>query len=409
MPANGSPDARYFPAPESCRPAPPSSQSFNAHPRPSISPQTSQLTHSQNQALPAISHTRMSSRRLLITVFLPVLFAVLIPLLLPRSRGGREVVVYCAHDSIFADEVLTAFEQQSGIRVVVRYDEEASKSLGLTSLLLAEQSSPRCDVFWNNQTLGTIRLAKAGVLQPCASELFARIPARYRDPDNHWCGFAGRFRVWIVNTDHMPNAAAADIDTAFAAHNLQNCSIAIPLFGTTLTHYTELAAEIGLSDLKTWHRSLRDRGIREARGNGAVRDLVAEGACHFGLTDTDDTFAALDAGKPVQMLPFRLPSGRTICIPNTVAVVRGSPHPDEAEELIRYLLSEEVELKLAHSAARQIPLGPVDTGKLPADVQPLAEWVRQSTDPVAAAVFDQQVLAWLTELYGGGGGSGAPK
>lgn len=343
----------------------------------------------------------MHNRRLLIAVLLPLLAAVLIPGLFSRSGGGREVVVYCAHDSIFADEILKAFEQRTGIRVVVRYDEEASKSLGLTSLLLAEQASPRCDVFWNNQTLGTIRLAKAGVLQASPPELFARIPAKYRDPDNRWCGFAGRFRVWFVNTNHLPHAAAADIETAFAAENLQHCSIAVPLFGTTLTHYTELAAEIGLADLKTWHQSLRDRGIREARGNGAVRDLVAEGACHFGLTDTDDAFAALDAGKPVQMLPCKLPSGRNICIPNSVAVIRGCPHPNEATELIRYLLSEDVELKLANSAARQIPLGPVDTRKLPPEVQPLVEWVRDSSDPAAAAEFDQPVLDWLTALYSG--------
>ena len=343
----------------------------------------------------------MPPRRLLIAVLLPLLVAAIFPLLFSRPRGGRQVVVYCAHDSVFADEVLKAFEQRSGIRVVVRYDEEASKSLGLTSLLLAEQDSPRCDVFWNNQTLGTIRLAKAGLLQSCPPKWFSRIPAKYRDPDNRWCGFAGRFRVWIVNTDHLPNAKLSDIEAAFAADKLQNCSLAVPMFGTTLTHYTELAAEIGMAELKAWHQSLRERGIREARGNGAVRDLVAEGACHYGLTDTDDVFAALDAGKPVQMLPCRLPSGRTICIPNSVAVIRGCPHPDEAAELVLYLLSEDVELRLANSSARQIPLGPIDTEKLPAELQPLVEWAGTSTDPAAAAEFDQPVLEWLTELYSG--------
>ncbi|MEY3459132.1 MAG: Iron deficiency-induced protein precursor [Planctomycetota bacterium] len=345
--------------------------------------------------------TSPSSKRFLVAVLLPLIAAVLLPLLLKRPASDREVVVYCAHDSIFADDILKAFEQQTGIRVTVRYDEEASKSLGLTQLLLAEKAAPRCDVFWNNQTLGTMRLAKAGVLAACPIEWFARISQKYRDADHRWCGFAGRFRVWIVNTERMPKASIESVEKAFAGEQLQRCSIAVPLFGTTLTHYSELAAELGLAELQNWHQSLRDRGIREARGNGAVRDLVAEGACDFGLTDTDDVFAALDAGKPVQMFPCRLPSGHTICIPNTVALIQGCPHPEPAGELIRYLLSEEVELQLAKSAARQIPLGAVDPEQLPVELRPLIAWSESGGDPAKAAEFDQPVLDWLTRFYSG--------
>ena len=175
-----------------------------------------------------------SKRRLLVAVVLPLAVAALLPVLLRPSTTSPQVVVYCAHDSIFADAVLQAFEQRSGIRVTVRYDEEASKSLGLTQLLLAEKATPRCDVFWNNQTLGTIRLQRAGVLQACPPDWFRRIPEHYRDPAGCWCGFAGRFRVWLVNTSRM-QASVRTVDQAFAADDLSRCSIAVPLFGTTLT------------------------------------------------------------------------------------------------------------------------------------------------------------------------------
>lgn len=342
-----------------------------------------------------------ANRRRLLLVLLLLAVATLLPLVLRRSSTSSQVVVYCAHDSIFADAVLRKFQERTGIRVTVRYDEEASKSLGLTQLLLAEKDAPRCDVFWNNQTLGTIRLQRAGLLRPCPPEWFERIPVRYRDPAGCWCGFAGRFRVWIVNTDRM-QAVPESVEQAFAGADLSRCSIAVPLFGTTLTHYTELASELGLEGLQQWHESLRDRGIREARGNGAVRDLVAAGACDFGLTDTDDVFAAIDAGKPVQMLPCRLPSGRTICIPNSAAIILNCPHPEPAEKLLKFLLSEEVELMLAESAARQIPLGAVPTERLPARLQPLRAWVSESGSPGTAAEFDELVLGWLTQLYTAG-------
>ena len=343
-----------------------------------------------------------AKRRLFPAVLLPLAIAAVFPLIFRRPAAEREVVVYCAHDSIFADAVLKTFQERTGIRVTVRYDEEASKSLGLTQLLLVEKAAPRCDVFWNNQTLGTIRLQQAGLLKRCPPEWFSRIPERYRDPDGCWCGFAGRFRVWIVNTSRM-QADSRAVDQAFAAADLSRCSLAVPLFGTTLTHYTELAAELGLDELKSWHESLRERGIREARGNGAVRDLVAAGACDFGLTDTDDAFAAIDAGKPVSMLPCRLPSGKTICIPNSVGIIRDCPHPEAAEQLVQFLVSEEVELLLANSASRQIPLGEVSAERLPADVRPLVAWVSESGGQSTAASWDGPVLSWLSRLYTAGG------
>jgi iron(III) transport system substrate-binding protein len=191
------------------------------------------------------------------------------------------------------------------------------------------------------------------------------------------------------------------VESAMKADSLSQAAIAVPLFGTTLSHYAVLCDEWGFEELKSWHRSLRDRGIREARGNGAVKDLVAEGACLFGFTDSDDVFIAMDQGKPVKMLPVRLKSGKTICLPNSVAKIRGCLNPELADKFIRYLISEEVEIMLANSASRQIPLGPVNETLLPADLQPLLKWAADGVSLDGAAQHDQEVLRWLSQEYSG--------
>lgn len=327
--------------------------------------------------------------------------AVAVPWLWQQWRAqSPTVVVYCAHDSVFADSILKAFEEKTGIRVQVRYDEEASKSLGLTNLLIAEKDQPRCDVFWNNQTLGTIRLKREGLLAACNPTLLERIPARFKDPEHQWAGFAARLRVFIINTDQMPATDDA-IQVALAADSLRSVAIAVPLFGTTLSHYSVLCDQMGLDQVKAWHLSMHDRGIREARGNGAVKDLVAEGVCALGFTDTDDVFAAIDAGKPVEMRPVRLSSGQTICLPNSVAMIRNCPHPEHATKLIEYLISANVELALARSASRQIPLGPVDSTLLPAEVRQLMEWAADGISLEGAALHDRAVVDWLSKEYTG--------
>jgi len=49
----------------------------------------------------------------------------------------------------------------------------------------------------------------------------------------------------------------------------------------------------------------------------------------------------------------------TLFIPNTVAMVKGCPHPDAARRLIDFLLSPASEAMLARGPSAQIPLNPV--------------------------------------------------
>lgn len=342
-------------------------------------------------------------------VFVAVAAVVLLYALFEARRGVESgsgdpasptVTVYCAHDAAFAEPILKAFERETGIAVQIRFDEEANKSLGLTNLLLSERRNPRCDVFWNNQTLGTMRLQQAGVLQPYHSLAADRIPKRFKDADGHWTGFAGRLRVYLVNTEAM-EATESAIQQLLSSDDLSRVAIAKPQFGTTLSHYSLLAAQQGLDWLKQWHADLHRRGIREVRGNSMTRDLVAEGVCDVGFTDTDDAFGAIDAGRPVQMLPVRMPSGATICLPNSVALIEGCAHPDAGRQLIDYLLSEAVEVKLANSPARQIPLGAVDESSLPEELSALQEWSSQAVDFAGAVEVNQQVLDWLTAEHTG--------
>lgn len=346
----------------------------------------------------------------------------------PRSESGSDsLVVYCAHDAVYANEIIREFERQTGIHVDVRYDTEATKSLGLINLIVQERQHPRCDVFWNNEMLGTLDLQERNLLEPYQGTAWERLPEKYRDPKGHWVGFGARLRVIIVNTGlmsmdqkSMQNVVALDSSRA---------AIAKPLFGTTLTHYTVLWDAWGPERLKAWHHELRLRGIREVNGNGPVKDVVACGTCDVGLTDTDDVYVALDDHLPVDMIPVRVlanaddspPSAahaanqsaddqaaleftdaegtKTICIPNTAAIIRGSRRTEAARKFIDFLASAESELALARSKSRQVPLGPVDAGQLPPDVSRMKAWADDGYDLRPLLPARRACLEWLKSEY----------
>jgi iron(III) transport system substrate-binding protein len=316
-----------------------------------------------------------------------------------------DLVVYCSHDAVYAQQILDDFTRQTGIRVRPRFDTEATKSLGLINLISQERHQPQCDVFWNNELLGMIELREQGLLEAYQGSGWNRIPERFRDAEGYWVGFAARLRVYIFNTQQ----ASADDETVRNLFALEPSRMAMakPLFGTTLTQYTVMWQLWGPERLKAWHTDLRLRGLREVNGNAAVKDVVAMGTCDAGMTDTDDYYVAVDDKLPVEMRPIRLTTleteqsstDGTICIPNTVGIIRGTKRREAAQRLVDFLTSAETELDLAKSKSRQIPLGPIDESKLPDDVRKLSEWSRDGFDLRPLLPARRECLKWLQTEY----------
>ena len=316
-------------------------------------------------------------------------------------RSAGSLVVYCTHDLVYAEPVLEEFTRRTGIKVTVVGDTEATKSLGLVERLLREGDQTPCDLFWNNEVLGTIRLQQKELLATYTGSATQRIPSQFRDPAQQWFGFGGRMRVWIVNPTAFGSrdtpVTGEEIDARMAGHDLSRVAIARPLYGTTFTQYAMLWKLHGPGLTQLEHLEMVEHGCQFVAGNAMVRDVVAGGSCDFGMTDTDDVFAARDSGFKVEMLPIRI-DGKTLCIPNTVCILKSSDRPAEATQLLEYLLSEGVELELARTA-RQIPLGSIADDKLPAEVRPLARWAQESWNVAEAADIAPACLEWLKSEY----------
>lgn len=306
---------------------------------------------------PLWSVMRSQTAKLIVPLIFVCLFGLLPSGCSDRAEPVEEVVVFTALDRVYSEPILKRFEQETGIRVRVKYDAEASKTTGLINQIIARKDDPECDVLWNNELVQTQHLAGLGLLEPYESPSAVRFDPAFKHPDHLWTGFAARARVFIYNTELIqPDAVPSSLHDMADPVWRDQAAIALPFFGTTFTHMSVLRQAWGDERLADWLTEIKANGVAIAAGNGSVRDLVAAGERAFGLTDTDDAHGAMLDGKPVAVVVPDAGDG-AVLIPNTVALIAGCKHPEQAKRLIDFLLSAEVELALAEARSAQIPLG----------------------------------------------------
>lgn len=326
----------------------------------------------------------------------------------------REVVLYSSVDDPLLRQVTDAFTTKTGVTVLIVGDTEATKTTGLVERLLAERASPRCDVWWSSESLGTARLASEGLFTPYRSGAEARIPGGWpvgltgarKGSDPLWYGFACRARVIAYDTrDVQLDDAPRTLRDLAAPRWKGRVGMARPQFGTTRGQMAALEAECGAAALREWLSAMKANGLRLYDGNSAVARAIAQGEIDAGLMDADDAWAAQREGWPLGV-SFERPDGpgvsEGLCsrgpmlTPNTVALVEGSPHDAEARLLIDFLLGAEVERILAESDSHNLPV----SGELPEALRAFAVPDGWLPDAAASLAHTQSTMQACAEVLG---------
>lgn len=260
-------------------------------------------------------------------------FWVLLVLLVGCGSKRDSLTIYTSQDQVYAEPILRDFENQSGIKIRAIYDSEAVKTVGLVNRLIFEKNNPQCDLFWNNEELRTRQLAAKGVLNTSM-----RIEA-----------FGSRTRQWVWNTNQISMASIPkDLFTLTNAHWRSKVAIALPLFGSTSTHFQILRQKWGKERWNQWCRGLIANDVITVNGNSVVVQLVGRGEVALGITDSDDIRAGLKNQLPI--------AGKSIVedgfiIRNSIGYIAGSPYQNLSKRLAEYLQSNSVKDSLIEAGA----------------------------------------------------------
>ncbi len=299
----------------------------------------------------------------------------------------RKVVLYTSVDDPISRVIADRFRQEFGILVEMVGDTEATKTTGLVQRLAGEKDHPRADVWWSSEPLGTVLLARQGVLAPMTSppldaEKGTPWPAEYKAADGSWHAFALRARVIAYNSRWVKVVNAPRTLRELTGPDWKGkVGMARPQFGTTRTHMAALVAMHGGDEVRKWLEAMKANGLKLYDGNASVARGVGFGELDVGLVDSDDVWEAKRNVWPVAMnyeanesrvangsQSEETPGGAMsrgemsslgpMLIPNTAGIVKDCPHPAEARLLAEFLLSEKVEDLLADMDQRTVPIRP---------------------------------------------------
>ena len=279
------------------------------------------------------------------------------------SAASNRVVLYCSVDDVYARPIIRELEKKTGLRIQAVFDTEAAKTAGLANRIRAEKNRPIGDVFWSSALLQTLLLDREGLLQRYKSPAAKGIPAIFKEISGTWTGLGVRTRdiVYHPSTKNSPRS----LDDLTHPRFKGKVGISNPQFGTGSDWVAALAARRGRTKTLEYFRALKQNGVQVLPGNSVVAERVARGELMAGVTDTDDMLAQIREGRKIERArvvrseePLNI-----ILIPGSVAMLKGSPHPEAAKRLIDALLSIETEKLLVKTMPGVLPL----RGPLPSD------------------------------------------
>ena len=293
---------------------------------------------------------------------------------------GPKLVVYNAQHEQLLEEIAPQFEEKTGIEVELRNGSDSE----MAAQLIQEGDASPADVFLTENTPAMSAVERAGLFAPLDAAATEPIPAAYRPASGLWTGFVARSTVLVYNpsmisADELP-ASIMDLAKPEWAGKVS--------FSPTGADFQAIVAATlylkGEDATRQWLAGLKANGT-VYDGNNVVLESVNSGEVATGIEYHyywyRDRAESGDNSDDSELYYFgRKDPGAFVSI-SGAGVLKNADHPDEAQEFVAYLTSEEGQRALADSYALEYPLNPAVS--LDPPVKPFTE-----LQPPTVAVSD---------------------
>ncbi|MBK5924242.1 iron ABC transporter substrate-binding protein [Rhodovulum sulfidophilum] len=254
-----------------------------------------------------------------------------------------DVNIYSYRQPELIQPILDAFTEDTGIATNIAF-----LNKGLVERLQAEGARSPADIILTVDVARLAAAVDAGVTQAVDSDtLVEKIPAAFRDADNHWFGVTTRARIVYAAKDRVdPSEITTYEELADPKWKGRICTrsgthaYTLALVAAMIHHHGEEAAKI-------WLEGVKANLARKPQGNDRAQvKAIWAGECDLSLGNTYYMGQMLKDpeqeawAKSVNVLFPTFEGGGTHVNISGIAMTKAAPNREEALQFMEYLTSD---------------------------------------------------------------------
>jgi iron(III) transport system substrate-binding protein len=271
------------------------------------------------------------------------------------GRDEDRLVIYSGRFRTVMTPLFEQFAADTGIEVEVRYDTPAH----LAERIDEQGADTDADVFISPSADAVAFLDHADRLDPLPDDL-AGLVADPADAaaDTTSVGFSGRVRTLVYNTDLLEPEDLPDSVFDLVDDELAGQVALAPATASFHDFVTALRQQAGEDEAAAWLAGMADGGPPIFPDNQTMIEAIGRGEVLMGLVNHADPWVIKvdDPAIPVDNHYFPDGDAGSPLLAMTASIVSGTDHPDEAQQLIEWLLSADGEQFLTDQTF-EYPLG----------------------------------------------------
>jgi iron(III) transport system substrate-binding protein len=264
-----------------------------------------------------------------------------------QAADQGPITVYSGRNEDFVGFIFEDFEAATGIEVEVRYCDTAE----LAATIVEEGAASPADVYFAQDAGALGALQAEGLLTGLPDDVLSSVEPTFRSREDQWTGTTGRVRVIAYNTDTVDAAELPDSVLQLTEPEWEGRIGWAPTNGSFQSFVTALRQTEGEDVAREWLEGIIANGAVEYPNNTGIVEGISRGEVDVGITNHYYLYRFLAEDPDFPVANHYLPGdiGGLVNIAG-VGVLASSDSQEAAFELVRYLLSEEVQTYFGQNA-----------------------------------------------------------
>jgi iron(III) transport system substrate-binding protein len=252
------------------------------------------------------------------------------------GEQGTELTVYSGRSEEYLGDVFEKFQEESGIRLNVRYADSAE----LAAQLLEEGGNSPADLFISQDAGSLGAVAEAGLLDLLSESILNEVPSAFSSQEKFWVGITGRTRVFAYSPSRLKDLPMSYRDVTNPIYK-GRIGIA-PTNGSFQAFVTALRINAGEAATEQWLRDLVANEPRYYEKNSMIVEAIDAGEIDLGLVNHYYVYEVSKAlGREIGVKVGFFEKGDLGNLINVSGggILKTSGKKEAAEKFLAYLLS----------------------------------------------------------------------